>query len=29
MSQAKSTEINEPNLWRLETPGHQVWGRTA
>ncbi len=22
-------EINTPNLWRLETPGHQGWPRTA
>ena len=29
MSQARSTEINAPNLWRLETPGHQGWQRTA
>ena len=21
--------INAPNLWRLETPGHSGWGRTA
>ena len=29
MSQARSTEINAPNLWRLETPGHKGWQRTA
>ena len=22
-------EINEPNLWRLHTPGHANWTRTA
>jgi predicted TIM-barrel fold metal-dependent hydrolase len=22
-------KINAPNLWRLETPGHSGWGRTA
>ena len=22
-------EINEPNRWRLETPGHPGWNRTA
>ena len=27
MSQAR--EINPPNLWRLETPGHTGWERTA
>ena len=27
MSQA--VEINAPNLWRLETPGHAGWQRTA
>ncbi len=21
--------INTPNLWRLETPGHTGWARTA
>ena len=29
MSQARATEINAPNLWRLETPGHGGWQRTA
>ena len=24
-----AVEINPPNLWRLETPGHKGWGRTA
>ena len=24
-----AVEINAPNLWRLETPGHTGWGRTA
>lgn len=24
-----AVEINAPNLWRLETPGHKGWGRTA
>jgi predicted TIM-barrel fold metal-dependent hydrolase len=24
-----STVVNEPNLWRLETPGHATWPRTA
>jgi predicted TIM-barrel fold metal-dependent hydrolase len=28
MSEQK-TQINPPNLWRLETPGHQGWRRTA
>ena len=22
-------EINEPNLWRLDSPGHAGWTRTA
>ncbi len=29
MSQSRQTEINAPNLWRLETPGHKGWQRTA
>ena len=29
MSQSRQTEINAPNLWRLETPGHTGWARTA
>ena len=29
MSQSRQTEINAPNLWRLETPGHTGWQRTA
>ena len=28
MSQSRA-EINAPNLWRLETPGHSGWDRTA
>jgi len=26
---SEAVAINPPNLWRLETPGHQGWGRTA
>ena len=29
MSQARQYEINAPNLWRLDTPGHEGWTRTA
>ena len=29
MSGANVGEINEPNRWRLETPGHAGWKRTA
>ncbi|MBV1906927.1 MAG: hypothetical protein KUG75_12680, partial [Pseudomonadales bacterium] len=27
--EAKKIEVNEPNLWRLETPGAEGWPRTA
>ena len=26
---SEAVAINPPNLWRLETPGHAGWGRTA
>ena len=29
MAGANLSEINEPNRWRLETPGHSGWKRTA
>ncbi len=29
MDNAQSVQINEENLWRLETPGTEGWGRTA
>ena len=29
MAGATIGEINEPNRWRLETPGHSGWKRTA
>jgi len=29
MAGANIGEINEPNRWRLETPGHSGWQRTA
>ena len=29
MAGANISEINEPNRWRLETPGHPGWKRSA
>ena len=29
MAQTINTAIDEPNRWRLETPGHSGWKRTA
>ena len=29
MIEETNTQIDEPNRWRLETPGHQGWPRTA
>ncbi len=29
MSQASIVEVDEKNRWRLETPGHEGWRRTA
>ncbi len=29
MQSVKEIEVNEPNLWRLETPGAKGWPRTA
>jgi len=29
MDNAQSVQINDENLWRLETPGAEDWERTA
>lgn len=29
LEETNTESVNEPNLWRLETPGHQGWKRTA